>query len=47
MAISQLPDNRPQDEVIACDALFDPHGEEARSAVSNHEAPMEPQRRAT
>src|ERR1700754_4630094 len=28
----------PQDEVITCGSTLDPHGEEARSAVSNHEA---------
>ena len=35
-----LASQAPQDEVIARGALFDPHGEEARSAVSNHEAPI-------
>jgi hypothetical protein len=29
----------PQDEVVARGTMSDPHGEEARSAVSNHEAP--------
>src|SRR5438477_1117298 len=28
----------PQDEVVTCDVNSDPHGEEARSAVSNHVA---------
>jgi hypothetical protein len=34
----------PQDEVVACGAISNPHGEEARSAVSNHEAPLSPRR---
>ena len=29
----------PQDEDLICGNALDPHGEEARSAVSNHEAP--------
>jgi len=30
----------PRDEDLVCGDILDPHGEEARSAVSNHEAPM-------
>ena len=32
----------PRDEVLASGTIPDPHGEEARSAVSNHEAGMQP-----
>jgi hypothetical protein len=43
ISVAILPDARlrlvPQDEAFFRGDTFNPHGEEARGAVSNHEAP--------